>query len=54
MGYINDLKRCSTADDYQNVFDDEVKRLRALTILRNDNQKLSERVNRLKKEIEML
>lgn len=52
MGYINDLKRCSTADDYQNVFDNEVKRLRALTILRNDNQKLSERVNRLKKEIE--
>lgn len=52
MGYINDLKRCLTADDYQNVFDNEVKRLRALTILRNDNQKLSERVNRLKKEIE--
>lgn len=52
MGYINDLKKCSTADDYQNVFDNEVKRLRALTILRNDNQKLSERVNRLKKEIE--
>lgn len=52
MGYINDLKKCSTADDYQNVFDNEVKRLRTLTILRNDNQKLSERVNRLKKEIE--
>lgn len=52
MGYINDLKRCSTADDYQNVFDNEVKRLRNLTILRNDNQKLIERVNRLKKEIE--
>lgn len=52
MGYINDLKRCSTADDYQNVFDNEVKRLRALTILRNDNQKLTERVNRLKREIE--
>ena len=52
MGYINDLKRCSTADDYQNVFDNEVKRLMALTILKNDNQKLSERVNRLKKEIE--
>lgn len=52
MGYINDLKRCSTADDYQNVFDNEVKRLRALTILRNDNQKLTERVNRLKNEIE--
>lgn len=52
MGYINDLKRCSTADDYQNVFDNEIKRLRTLTILRNDNQKLSERVNRLKKEIE--
>lgn len=52
MGYVNDLKKCLTADDYQNVFDNEVKRLRALTILRNDNQKLSERVNRLKKEIE--
>ena len=52
MGYINDLKKCSTADDYQNVFDNEVKRLRALTSLRNDNQKLTERVNRLKKEIE--
>ena len=52
MGYINDLKKCSNANDYQNVFDNEVRRLRNLTILRNDDQKLSERVNRLKKEIE--
>lgn len=52
MGYINDLKKCSKANDYQNVFDNEVRRLRNLTILRNDDQKLSERVNRLKKEIE--
>lgn len=52
MGYINDLKKCSNANDYQNVFDNEVRRLRNLTILRNDEQKLSERVNRLKKEIE--
>ena len=54
MGYINDLKKCSNANDYQNVFDNEVRRLRNLTILRNDDQKLSERVNRLKKEIEDL
>lgn len=52
MGYINDLKKCSNANDYQNVFDNEVRRLRNLTILRNDDQKLSERVDRLKKEIE--
>lgn len=52
MGYINDLKKCSNANDYQNVFDNEVRRLRNLTILRNDDEKLSERVNRLKKEIE--
>ena len=52
MGYINDLKKCSNANDYQNVFDNEVRRLRNLTILRNDDQKFSERVNRLKKEIE--
>lgn len=52
MGYINDLKKCSNANDYQNVFDNEVRRLRNLTILRNDDKKLSERVNRLKKEIE--
>lgn len=52
MGYINDLKKCSTADDYQNVFDNEVRRLMNLTILRGNDQKLSERVNRLKKEIE--
>jgi signal peptidase I len=52
MGYINDLKKCSNANDYQNVFDNEVRRLMNLTILRNDDQKLSERVNRLKKEIE--
>ena len=52
MVYINDLKKCSNANDYQNVFDNEVRRLRNLTILRNDDQKLSERVNRLKKEIE--
>ena len=52
MGYINDLKKCSNANDYQNVFDNEVRRLRNLSILRNDDQKLSERVNRLKKEIE--
>lgn len=52
MGYINDLKKCSNTNDYQNVFDNEVRRLRNLTILRNDDQKLSERVNRLKKEIE--
>lgn len=52
MGYINDLKKCSNANDYQNVFDNEFRRLRNLTILRNDEQKLSERVNRLKKEIE--
>lgn len=52
MGYINDLKKCSNANDYQNVFDNEVRRLRNLTILRNDDQKHSERVNRLKKEIE--
>lgn len=52
MGYINDLKKCSNANDYQNVFDNEVRRLRNLTILRNDDQRFSERVNRLKKEIE--
>lgn len=52
MGYSNDLKKCSNANDYQNVFDNEVRRLMNLTILRNDDQKLSERVNRLKKEIE--
>lgn len=52
MGYSNDLKKCSNANDYQNVFDNEVRRLMNLTILRNDEQKLSERVNRLKKEIE--
>lgn len=52
MGYINDLKKCSNVDDYQNVFDNEVRRLMNLTILRGKDQKLSERVNRLKKEIE--
>lgn len=52
MGYSNDLKKCSNANDYQNVFDNEVRRLMNLTILRNDEQKLCERVNRLKKEIE--
>lgn len=52
MGYINDLKKCSNANDYQNVFDNEVRRLMTLTILKNDDKKLSERVNRLKKEIE--
>lgn len=52
MGYINDLKKCSNANDYQNVFDNEVRRLMTLTIFRKDDEKLSKRVNRLKKEIE--
>ncbi len=45
------FKKCSTADDYQNVFDNEVKRL-SFDDFENDNQKLTEAVNRLKKEIE--
>lgn len=54
MRLKRDLEFCSNIEDYQQVFDDEVSRLRRMTIYKNDSEKLNRRIIRLKKDIEYI